>query len=108
VTILVLDDEPTLVDMLRSVLEREGHRVVGATRYSADLLAIDWDAALLDVTVSGEDGRVVAARLEANGLPRTRVALMTGMPDPDGAHRVFRKPFAFRDLLAWIKELEEA
>lgn len=107
-TILVLDDEAALVDMLRSALERSGHRVIGATRFAPDLLFERWEAAILDLTIAGQDGRDVAARLEASGLARPRVALMTGMPDSLAPYRTFRKPFRIGEILSWVKGLEEA
>ena len=67
--ILVVDDELTLAELLRDVLEDEGHRVVTATdgREALACLAEDRpDLVLSDVMMPHLDGRELARALHAD------------------------------------------
>ena len=85
-TILVVDDQPPTRRFLRSVLEREGYRVI-----EAEDDASAWDAvrneeapislAMIDVNLPGLKGRHVANNLRSFGpLP---VVFMTGDNAPN-------------------------
>jgi two-component system KDP operon response regulator KdpE len=85
-TILVVDDQPPTRRFLRSVLEREGYRVI-----EAEDDASAWDAvrnqeapialAMIDVNLPGLKGRHVANNLRSFGpLP---VVFMTGDSAPN-------------------------
>ena len=85
-TILVVDDQPPTRRFLRSVLEREGYRVI-----EAEDDASAWDAvqnqeapislAMIDVNLPGLKGRQVANNLRSFGpLP---VVFMTGDSAPN-------------------------
>ena len=85
-TILVVDDQPPTRRFLRSVLEREGYRVI-----EAEDDASAWDAvrnqeapiclAMIDVNLPGLKGRHVANNLRSFGpLP---VVFMTGDSTPN-------------------------
>jgi len=79
-TILVVDDEPEIVTLLRFLLEREGHAVVAATNGQAALEVLGLeppDAALklpdlmiLDIMMPVMDGYTLNNRLQ--DFPSTR------------------------------------
>ncbi len=58
-TVLVVDDDATIVEMMRDFLEAEGFRVEGATSAREALAALDRvpvDCLLLDIMMPGESG----------------------------------------------------
>jgi CheY-like chemotaxis protein len=67
-TILVVDDDPTIVCFLREALEDEGYEVVTAVDGEALPLAHDLHPSviLLDLMMSGMDGLEVSLRLRAD------------------------------------------
>ena len=73
--ILIVDDDPDMVEAGRIVLEREGHTVESASNYSEGLAAlakIDPDLLILDVMMEEpDDGLRFArqARRQGNMLP---------------------------------------
>ena len=70
--ILVVDDEPHIVDVVRAYLEREGHDVSVAHDGDAALAAAASRAArplVLDVMLPGRTGFDVLRALRADGGP---------------------------------------
>jgi DNA-binding response OmpR family regulator len=73
--ILIVDDDPDMVEAGRIVLEREGHTVVSASNYSEGLALLaknDPDLLILDVMMEEpDDGLRFArqARRQGNTLP---------------------------------------
>ena len=66
--VLVVDDEPPIVDLLTGYLRREGWTVVSASDGPSALEAVrteDPDAMILDVMLPGLDGVEVCRRLRA-------------------------------------------
>lgn len=81
-TILVVDDEPSICEVVRGVLEVDGHAVITAHHGSQaldlaeqhnDCLAL----AILDVTMPGMDGPTLAQHLHCK-LPDLPIVMMTG------------------------------
>ena len=111
-TILVVDDDPKIRDLLRLYLTRDGYRVLEAAD-GAGALTIAREQAcdliLLDVMLPGIDGLEVCRRLreEAN----TPILLLTARSgDSDkvvgldlGADDYVVKPFSPRELMARIR-----
>jgi len=118
-TILVVDDQPPTRRFLRSVLEREGYRVI-----EAEDDASAWDAvrnqeapislAMIDVNLPGLKGRHVANNLRSFGP--LAVVFMTGDSAPnliaegsleEGAPLI-EKPFTVSSVMEAInRALEE-
>lgn len=109
--VLIVEDDPQVVALLRELLEHDGYEVAVAGDGLAGLLALrslDADAVLLDIMMPDVDGeRVLTQLLEEHGgtLP-VPVLVVTG--SPDGARRcrallgdadVFTKPFDPAELL---------
>ena len=111
-TVLVVDDDAELRELLQQYLERKGYAVVGVedgAAMDAALAAHAIDLVVLDIMLPGEDGLSIARRLkQANGLPI--VMLSAQGEDIDrivglevGADDYMAKPFNPRELLARIR-----
>jgi two-component system OmpR family response regulator len=114
-TVLVVDDDPSIRLLCRLNLEFVGHRVVEAgTLEEASAAASDEQpqVVVLDVHVGSGDG--VAFLAELRGLlPRVRVVMLTGTADTAGiraagADEVVPKPFDPVALVATIEGLAAA
>jgi DNA-binding response OmpR family regulator len=110
--ILVVDDEPRIVDVVRAYLEREGHDVTVAHDGEAALAAAAQDApdlVVLDVMLPGRSGFDVLRALRAGG-PGPAVILLTARDDVIdrvaglelGADDYVTKPFEPRELVARV------
>jgi len=113
--ILVIDDEPAIVEMVTRLLRLKGYTVVGAERASAalDILQQQPCAAILcDVRMPDMDGIAFYHWLQSADLPqRPRLIVMTGDTSSPGTedflrqHKlpVLRKPFTWQELLAALE-----
>ncbi len=112
---LVVDDEPSLADLLTLALRYEGWRVAQAlTGEAAVRLAeeVDPDIVLLDVMLPDTTGLEVLARLRAS-RPRLPVLFLTARDSAEdrtaglaaGADDYVTKPFSLRDVVARLREL---
>ncbi len=113
--ILVVEDERRLAQVVRKVLEEEGH-TVDVAHDGEDGLAMAMDGShdviLLDILLPGIDGIEVCQRLRA-GRVDTPILLLTAMNAVDdrvrgldaGADDYLPKPFAFQELLARLRAL---
>jgi len=114
-TILVVDDEENIVELIKFNLEREGYRVITAADGNAAVSLADSespDLILLDVMLPGMDGLAVCRVL--NQKPQTRnipiIMLSARAEELDkvlgleiGADDYVTKPFSTRELVARIK-----
>lgn len=110
-TILVVDDEPSVLQFAERVLSRSGYRV---------LLAADAETAwqffergemeihlvVSDVTMPGMSGAQLVGRIQQNS-PATRALLMSGAADAelDVGLPFLAKPFTPQDLVAKVGQL---
>jgi len=113
--ILLVEDERRLVQVMRKVLEEEGH-TVDVAYDGEDGLAMamegSHDVIVLDILLPGIDGVEVCRTLRASRVD-TPVLLLTALDDvPDrvrgldaGADDYLPKPFAFQELLARLRAL---
>lgn len=113
-TILVVDDDPKLVDMLRRTLVYDGYQVITAANGSEALAKAQShrpDAVVLDWLMPGLDGIEVAKRIRsADSTPilmlTARDAIEHRVEGLDsGADDYLVKPFAPAELLARIRAL---
>lgn len=82
-TILIADDEPTVANTVRMILESAGYRTLLAHdgETAARLIQeLSPDAVLLDVILPGIDGVEVAIQA-CRTAPNCRVVLFSGRPD---------------------------
>lgn len=84
-TILVVDDEPDVVEIVRVRLERDGHALIGVTSGAAALtnaLTRPPDLIVLDLMMPGMDGFEVLRQLKSNPhTANTPVILLTARAD---------------------------
>jgi two-component system cell cycle sensor histidine kinase/response regulator CckA len=83
-TILVVDDEQPIQELITRILERQGHRVIACGDADTALAVTDQlDLLVVDFVLPGVNGRDLTARLRERqpGMP---VVLMSGyLPSPD-------------------------
>jgi CheY-like chemotaxis protein len=116
-TVMIADDEDSVVELVRVTLEDERVRVVAASDgVTAVALAeeIRPDLILLDVNMPGFDGIEVCRRLRADtGFARTPIVMLTAAAGPDdarrglaaGASEYLTKPFSPVRLLTLVDAL---
>ena len=110
--VLIVEDDPNIVDILRFNFEKEGYSVDVATDGAAGLekaLEISPDLILLDVMLPKMDGFEVCRRVrEKSSVP---IIMLTAKDDVSdkvmgldmGADDYMTKPFAIEELLARIR-----
>jgi two-component system response regulator ResD len=112
-TVLVVDDEPTIAEVVARYLERAGYETTttGDGREALRLAAERRpDLIVLDVMLPGLGGIEVLRRLGAAGGPRTPVILLTAKGEHDdklvglrsGADDYVVKPFSPKELVARV------
>ncbi len=111
--VLVVEDEPKLARLVRSLLEVDGYDVVSATTGEDALDVVELagpDLVLLDILLPGEvDGYEVCRQIRmSSGVP---VIMLTAKAQENdkvrgfdlGADDYITKPFSSRELLARVK-----
>jgi DNA-binding NarL/FixJ family response regulator len=83
--VYLVEDHQIMRDGLRALLEARGHTVVGEsadpTEALADLLHLDPEVLLLDLSLAGRSGLELQAELQRRHLPvRTVVLTMSAQP----------------------------
>ncbi len=116
-TVLTIDDEKDLIELVRYNLEKEGFRVRGALDGETGLamaLQEKPDVVLVDLMLPGIDGLEVCRRLRADsrtaGIPLIMLTAKSGESDRVvglelGADDYVTKPFSARELTARIRAL---
>lgn len=112
--ILLVDDEPVIIDSLSYSLRREGFEVATAMDGNQALLAFETvhpDLVVLDIRLPGMDGLEVCRRLRAQST--VPIIMLTALGNEMdrvvglevGADDYLPKPFSFRELLARIRSV---
>lgn len=114
--VLVVDDEPGIVQLLTLVLKQNGHTVVSATNGVEGLMVYssyhsNIDLVLADVVMPGMNGVELVARLRMID-PAVKILLMSGAV-PAGIEapedlRLLRKPFPPQVLLEAVEQMLES
>jgi DNA-binding response OmpR family regulator len=111
-TILVVDDEPNLVDLIRMTLEREGYSVLEAENGYKALQRLREslpDLVLLDVMMPEMDGMETLKEIRAaSNVPVIMLTVRASEQDKVhglelGADDYMAKPFSHRELVQRIK-----
>lgn len=113
-TILIIEDEPELVKVLRSYLEKSGFEVLTAYRGDSGLAAWEQkrpDLIILDLNLPGMDGLDVAREIRRKS--NVPILMLTARVDePDqllglelGADDYVNKPFSPRLVVARVRAL---
>lgn len=110
-SVLLVDDEPLLLEIAEEALTREGYVVVAVPTGGDALRAITerrFDLALVDVAMPAPDGWDVLAGLQKSA-PETRVVMASGhalgrQVEERGAAGFLQKPYGLRALLRAVQE----
>lgn len=109
--ILVVDDDPSILEVERELLAEHGYRVVAARNGAEALRAIQLERpalVVLDVQMPGIDGPALARELRAE-LRRVPLVLLTAVEDPKreadrcNAEAYLRKPFDADELIRTVR-----
>jgi CheY-like chemotaxis protein len=110
-TILVVDDEPSVLQFAERVLSGSGYRVLLARDAEAALRLFERAKAAIrlvvsDITMPGMNGVQFVERIRRIS-PATRALLLSGAADTEIDARLpfLRKPFTPRDLVAKVGEV---
>jgi DNA-binding NtrC family response regulator len=119
-TILVVEDETALRQVLQRALTRQGYRVLAAASAETayELLGSERaDAVLLDVRLPVMSGLALyLAILHRSPTLAGRMAIMTGDAEADGVRAwlehnpctVLQKPFDLHAILEWVQSVVDA
>jgi DNA-binding response OmpR family regulator len=112
--ILVVDDDPDILDALRFMLEDSGYEVKTTEKgeYAENLRDTNGglpDVIILDVLLSGKDGRLICQKLKSQEeTMRIPIIMISAHPNAKqsvsavGADDFVAKPFDIDELLAKI------
>jgi two-component system phosphate regulon response regulator PhoB len=113
--ILVIEDEPDILEMIRYNLDREGYRVSAVVNGEDGFERAHQDApdlVLLDLMLPGVDGLEICRRLKADPVTRgIPIVMVTAKGDESdivlglglGADDYVPKPFSPKELVARVK-----
>ena len=115
--ILIVDDEESILLMVRLYLEQSGYRVSTATSAESAYQMLDkdeLDVIMTDVMMPGEDGLTFLAKVHQH-LPDVPVVIMTGFAQlqivvdaiKNGAFDFIHKPFDFPYLIKVVNKAVE-
>jgi CheY-like chemotaxis protein len=112
--VLVADDDPAMLDVLRLIFEEGGYAVETAPGERAVLAKLDPppDLIMLDVRLSGADGRELCRRLKQRDATKAIPIVMISASaaaekpaEPCGADAFVAKPFDVDDFLDLVARL---
>jgi PAS domain S-box-containing protein len=116
-TILVVDDEPAILDIARQMLDQAGYQILTAAS-GEEALALyqdrpgDIDLVVLDLGMPGMGGHQALVRLVALD-PAAKVIIASGYGSPDlrrkalaaGARGFMAKPYRLHDMLRQVRQV---
>ncbi len=116
--VLLVDDEPNILQLLSTVLEDEGYRILEASNGSEALKQVekeDPQVVLLDIRMPGMDGLQVLRRIKENSR-KTSVIMMTAYGAMDsvveatkkGAYDYLAKPLDLEKVKVLVRRALEA
>lgn len=114
-TILIIDDEESIRNLLKEVLERANHHVLLARDGQEGLILYQQnkvDLVLMDILMPGTDGLEATLQLTREYLDVKIIAMSGAQGDRNfldvaklfGARRVFEKPFDLDKLVQAVNE----
>ena len=119
-TVLIVDDEPSIVQLVRVTLESSRVRVLEASDGAGAIdraISLRPDLILLDVDLPDVSGLDVCRRLKREeAMAQTRIVMLTAAAQQDdvargfaaGADQYLTKPFSPVRLLALVEQLMPA
>jgi DNA-binding NtrC family response regulator len=112
-TVLLVEDEPLVMQSTSDLLEHDGYRVVGATNYDEAVAALEAEpetaVLVTDISIGGQGDGVQLARLAAERFPHVRTLIVSGAVRPSGDAYpkdaiFFTKPYAPGALLTIVRD----
>lgn len=109
--ILVVDDDPAILEVIALILEDEGYDVKTTVNGYTEETVQDYapDLILLDIWMSGVDGRKICKSLKANAATKDiPIVMISANKDTEkiskesGADGFLNKPFDIKDLLGKV------
>ncbi|MDX9723445.1 MAG: response regulator [Myxococcota bacterium] len=112
--VLVIDDEPDMLQMLSFMLGLDGFEITAASSGAEALEVVrreDFDLVLTDLRMPGMDGLTLINALKQLA-PQLRVIVATGYATAEtsaqcaasGAYALIKKPFELTELSALLRE----
>ena len=115
-SLLLVEDDPTVADVLVGLLRLQGHHVVHVPHGLSALAAVattPFDAALLDLDLPGMDGLALARQLRIQGFTRPLIAVTARADagaEPDaieaGFDHFIRKPMTQKMLATLLQGID--
>jgi CheY-like chemotaxis protein len=111
--ILIADDDPAIVDALSMLLEDEGYAIASSSDGETinKICEVMPDLILLDIWMSGEDGREIARHLKnQSNTKEIPIVMISASKDIDksardsGADDFLAKPFEIDELLTVVRK----
>jgi DNA-binding response OmpR family regulator len=111
--ILIVEDDPAIVDSMQMLLEMEGYEVIAITNANKmhTIKDIFPDVILLDIWMSGQDGRDTAKYLKRHDDTKTiPIIMVSASKDIEksakeaGADDYLAKPFEMEELLSKVNK----
>lgn len=116
-TILIVEDEPKVHDLLRPHFEGKGYKVLGTETGEGALELIQRhqpDVVLLDLSLKGKVNGVGVLKAYRQVSSKTKVIVITGLDEPPkeevfqlGACAFLKKPIRLEDLEQLLAQLGE-
>ena len=109
--ILVIDDERSILNMIRQLLEMNGHVVDTAGDGGEGIKKFDndcFDLVITDICMPGVDGNSVANHIRNSDKKYVPVIGISGTPwafEGSSFNTIFEKPFQLQALVNTVKEL---
>ena len=106
--VLVADDDPAILEVITLILEDAGYDVKTTVNGQTEKLAKEYlpDLILLDIWMSGMDGRIICKDLKAQKITKhIPILMISANKDTEkiakeaGADGFLAKPFDMKDLL---------
>ncbi|MCC5840824.1 MAG: response regulator [Opitutales bacterium] len=115
-TLLIVDDNEALLDLISEILSCHGHEAVCAQSREEALEKLDdaaFDAALVDIWMSERADGVALAQEIKQRFPDLPVSYMSGYAEgslskflPESEHkRVLHKPFRATEIMKFLEEI---
>ena len=111
--ILVIDDEPSIADMIRDVLTRFGYRVETASNGRQGLQLLrdsSFDLVVTDMCMPDLDGDCIVRHVRSSSRPLTPIIGISGTPwllEGVNCDAVLPKPFLLQALVDTVTQLKK-
>ncbi len=110
-SILIIDDDRMLLDMLRLALTKNGYNVETASNGKQGLEKFDpqlFDVVITDLRMPFIDGNTLAKHIRKTKAQSTSIIGISGTPwsfEADNFDKVLKKPFSIKSILGVLQEL---